>query len=78
MPTVRLTEEDEGKRVVASNGNELGVLADVRDGTPYVAPNPGVFERARAEFGWGEIDADAYPLETADVADVTDDEIHLQ
>lgn len=61
MSTVRPAEDDEEKRVVASNGNVLGVLADVRYGTPYVVPSPGVFERVRAEFGRGEAGEDAYP-----------------
>ena len=78
MPTVRPTEEDEGKRVVASNGNEPGVLAAVRGGTPYVAPNQGVLERPRAEFGWDEAGEGASPVGTTDVADVTGDGARLQ
>lgn len=36
-----------------------------------------IFESVRAEFGWGDPGEDAYPLETADVADLTGDEVHL-
>lgn len=78
MSTTRLTEEDEGKRVIASNGDEIGMIAEVREGTPYVETDPDVFEKVKAKFDWGEPEEDAYPLKTADVADVTDDEVHLR
>lgn len=77
MPPANLTEDDVGKHVVTSEGNELGMVAEVRGGTPYVEPNPSVFEKVKAQFDWGESDEDAYPLETADVAEVTDDEVRL-
>lgn len=78
MSTSRLTAEDEGKLVVASNGDEIGMIAEVRDGTPYVETDPNVFEKMKARFEWGEPGKDAYPLETADVAEVTDDEVRLR
>lgn len=73
-----LTERDEGKRVVTSDGTELGIVTEVRDGTPYVDADPDVFDRVKTKFDWGEPDEDDYPLETADVAEVTDDEVHLR
>lgn len=78
MSSTTLTEADEGKRVMTAEGNELGMVVEVREGTPYVEVDPNVFERVKAKFDWGEPGKDAYPLETADVATVTDDEVRLR
>lgn len=37
-----------------------------------------IFERARGEVGWDAPGEHASPLETADAADVTGDEVHLR
>ena len=78
MPPTHLTEEDEGKRVVTSDGTELGKITEVRDGTPYIDADPTVMETLKLEFDWDVPDEDDYPLETADVAEVTDETVHLQ
>jgi len=47
-------------------------------GTPYVAPNQGVLDRPRAEFGWDEAGEGVSPVGTTDVADATGDGARLQ
>jgi len=74
----RLTEDDEGKRIVTASGDELGTIVEVQEGTPYVDPDPDVLEEVQVAFDWGEPEDDAYPLPTVDVAEVTDDEVHLR
>lgn len=78
MSTTDLTEDDEGKRVVTDDGEEIGVVADVRSGTAYVEPDPGMFDTIKAKLDWGEPGEDTYPVGSGDVAEVTDDEIQLQ
>lgn len=78
MSTTRLTEDDEGKRVVSTDGEKIGMVAEVRSGTAYVDPDPGMFDQIKAKLNWGDVDEDTYPLNADDVAEVTDDEIRLR
>ena len=78
VPPTHLTEQDEGKRIVTSNRTELGEIVEVRNGTPYIDPNPDTLERLKTKFDRGEPDEDAHPLKTVDVAEITDDEVHLR
>ena len=73
-----LTDEDEGKRVVNANGDEIGMVSEVRGGTAYVDPDPGMTDRIKSKLGWGEGDADDYPLDREKIEEVTGDEIRLR
>lgn len=75
---VDLTEEDEGKRVVADDGTEIGVVTEVRGGTAYVDPDPSLLESVSAALGWGDRDEGARPLGEEQVGAVTDDEVRLR
>ncbi|KTG11061.1 hypothetical protein AUR64_07040 [Haloprofundus marisrubri] len=77
--TITFTERDEGKRVVDATGTEAGRVVDVRHGTAYVDPDPSVFETLKAKLGWETADeaSGAYPLQAAEVQEVTDDEVRL-
>lgn len=79
MSTVTFDEDDVGKRVVNADGEDIGMIVDVRHGTPYVDPNPGTWEKMKAKLGWtDDEDEEEYPLQDDQVAEVTDDEVHLQ
>lgn len=78
MSTTRLTEDDEGKTVVSANGEEIGMITEVRGGTAYVDPDPGMFDTVKAKLDWGDVDEDTYPLQADHVANVTDDEVRLR
>jgi hypothetical protein len=78
MATTSLTEDDEGKSVVTTNGDEVGIITEVRAGTAYVDPDPSTFDSIKAKLDWGDADQDAYPLDASQVADVTDDEVRLR
>ncbi len=78
MSTTQLTEDDEGKKVVSTDGDEIGRITEVRDGTAYVDPDPGMFDTVKAKLNWGDAGEDSYPLEADHVADVTDNEIRLR
>lgn len=78
MSTNQLTERDEGKHVVTTDGDEVGMVAEVRGGTAYVDPDPGMFDTIKAKLNWGDVDDETYPISTDDIAEVTDDEVRLR
>jgi hypothetical protein len=71
------TEDDVGKPVVDSRGETVGLVEEIRAGTAYVDPEPGLVDRIKAALDWGEADEDAYPLERDQIKRITDDEIEL-
>lgn len=77
MSTSQLTEEDEGKRVVTSTGDEVGMITEVRGATAHVDADPGMFDSIKAKLDWEDTDKDTYPLDASNVAEVTDDEVRL-
>lgn len=78
MSTATLTEDDEGKRVVTTDGDEVGIVAEVRGGSAYVEPDPGMFDTIKAKLDWGDAGEDTYPVGTDDIAEVTDNEVRLR
>lgn len=74
---VTLDNGDEGKRVVDSNGVEVGVVVEVDAGRAYVEPDPNALEEIGSKFGLSGADEETFPIEDSDVQAVTDDEIRL-
>jgi hypothetical protein len=72
-----ITEGDEGKRVVDSDGNDVGIVKSVETGTAYVDPDPGITDTVMSKMGWGDPDRETYPLDSGKVDTVTGDEIRL-
>ena len=72
-----LTTEDEGKFPVDSEGEQLGVVTAVEDGTAYIEPDPSLTEAVTQAFGWGDADADDIEVPPAAVDTVTDEEIRV-
>jgi hypothetical protein len=78
MTSPRFSDDDVGKPVVRANGHTVGRVVEVRDGTPYVEPDPGILDTVRATLGWGDPgDEEAFPLRSEQIDSVTDDEIRL-
>lgn len=75
---ITLTEDDEGKRVSNANGDEIGRVVEVKHGTAYVEPDPGLTDTLLAKLGWAESDEDSYRLDPDRVESVTDNEIRLK
>lgn len=73
--TRSITEHDEGKRVV--DGEIVGIVSAVRNGTAYVDPDPGITGTIRSKLGWESVDDEDYPLRHTRIDAVTDDEIRL-
>jgi len=72
-----VSDDDQGKPIVDSNGEKIGIVSEVRAGTAYVDPDPGVTDTVMSKLGWGDSDEDDYPLPGSEIAVVTDDEIRL-
>lgn len=72
-----LTEADEGKEVVNSDGDMIGRVVKVEHGKAHVDPDPGLTDTIRSKLGWGDDDQDDYVLNTSSIERVSDDEIHL-
>jgi len=72
-----IREGDEGKAVVRGD-DKVGIVTEVRAGTAYVDPDPGLTDKLKAELGWADAGEDTYPLQEAAIDTVTDDEIRLK
>ena len=77
LPMVTLDNDDEGKRVVDSNGVEMGVVVEVDAGRAYVDPDPNMLDEIGSRFGISSADEETFPIEDSDVQSITDNEIRL-
>lgn len=69
--------DDVGKPVVVSGGDQIGMVTEVEGDTAYVDPHPGMTEKIMAKLGWGDRDSQDLPLEADRIAVITDDEVQL-
>lgn len=72
-----ITEEDEGKPVVGAEGQELGMVEEVRGNTAYINPEPGLVDRIRSKLGWGDADEEDYTIDEQSIDQITEDEVRL-
>jgi len=77
MAHTELTDDDEGKKVVNADGDEIGVISGFRGGQAYVDPDPGLTDKIMSTLGWTDVDEDDYALDTDQVEAVTDDEVRV-
>ena len=79
MSTAQITDDEVGKKVVAGDGDEVGIVSAVEHGTAYVDPDPSLTTKLKTTLNWDDHDEDEdYPLQEASVETVTDDEIRLR
>lgn len=78
MAQTDLTNDDEGKRVVGSNGEEIGMVTEIENDTAHVDPDPGMTDAIRSKLGWEDSDQQDYVLQGDRIGTVTDDEIRLK
>jgi len=78
MARTKLTEDDQGKRVVNAKGKEIGMISDFRNGAAYVNPDPGITDSIRSKLGWGDAGDEDYRLESRRVERVDDDKVFLK
>jgi len=72
-----ITDDDEGKKVIGADGEEVGRVVEVSHGTAHVDPDPGVSDTIMSKLGGGDSGDEAYPLQEERIESVTDDEIRL-
>ena len=75
---VIVDESVEGMRVLNEQGENVGIVTAVRNGTAYVDPDPGIAETLMSKLGWSDADADDYPLPEESIERITDDAVHLR
>ena len=72
------TDDEEGKRVVNENGEEIGIIERVEGDTAHVNPDPNITDSIKSKLGWGDADEETYALDTGTVEAITDDEIRIR
>ena len=76
-----LTRDEEGKRVVDTNGKEIGVVDEVGVGVAYVEPGPELPESIKSRLSRDRDVAggmERYELDEDYIDEITNDEIRLQ
>lgn len=73
-----LSDSAVGKEVVDEDGETIGIVSEVKHGTAYVDPDPGITDTIKAKLGWEDADDEDYPLQDAAIGTVTDDKIKLR
>ena len=76
-----LTVDDEGKRIVNTNGKEIGVVETVEMGVAYVEPGPEMADSIKSRLRRDRDVADGmenYQLDEDHIDEITDDELRLQ
>lgn len=73
-----LTTQDEGKVVIAGNGDRIGTVAEVRGEEVWVDPDDDVMHNLKERTGWDVTDRnDEVSIQPEAIAEVTDEEVRL-
>lgn len=72
------SSDDEGKRVVTADGDEVGTVEQTAGSMAHIRPNENLSRSVRRRLGWSEEGEETYELETSNVEEITDDEIRLK
>jgi len=70
-----VTKRDEGKPVIDANGDYLGTVERVEDGTAFVDPHEDIPALAKRVLGWRE---GVCTLTNIRIDAITDERIHLR
>ncbi|WP_121741305.1 hypothetical protein [Natronorubrum halophilum] len=76
-----LTVDDEEKRVVNTNGEEIGTIDEVGTGVAYVEPGPEMAESIKSRLRRDRDVAggmERYHLDEDHIEEITGDEVRLQ
>ena len=75
--TANVSEEDEGKPVIDANGDRVGTVDEVEDGTALVDPAAEVDPMLTRIFGWID-DRDVLRVSEQSIDTVTDSQVRLR
>lgn len=70
-------DDDEGKRVVTADGDEIGTVSRAEESRLHIKPAENLSRSVRRRLGWSE-DEDDYVLRKSKVDSIAGDEIHLK
>ena len=73
-----ITDGDQGKSVIDRNGDHVGIVSDVSDGTAYVEPDDDVPGALKSKLGWGASEKDEYALREDAIDEVTEEAVRLR
>ncbi|NEU57274.1 PRC-barrel domain containing protein [Halorussus sp. MSC15.2] len=68
-----ITEADQGKQIVGTDGESIGTVMKVDAGVVHVNLDSDLPESVKRRFDWG--DEEDYTLQETEVESVTDDEV---
>jgi sporulation protein YlmC with PRC-barrel domain len=75
--TVTPTDDDVGKEVVNTHGDELGMVVDVESNQMYVDPHASLTDKIRTALGWSDHDEDSYRVDNESIVRIEDDQVVL-
>lgn len=75
--TASVTAEEEGKPVIDANGERIGTVRRVDDGTALVEPGAEINPTVTRALGWFD-EPDVVPLREQSINTITDSVIHLR
>lgn len=78
MARMHITDDEQGKDVVTTSGDRIGMVKEVRDGRAYVDPDPGITDAIRSKLGWGQSESGDYELTEDRVESITDHEVKVK
>lgn len=73
-----VTEDDEAKRVLDGDGERIGIVDEVEDGTAYVDPDAGIDAELESKLGWGPTQRATYPLRHDAIEAVDEEAVRLR
>ena len=73
----KIDEDDLGKLVVDTVGMELGIVAEIDQGTAYIDPEPGLVSKLRVRLGVGDAGRRPAALHENRITEVTDEVIRV-
>lgn len=76
--TRNFKDEDEGKRVVTADGDEIGTIEMASGSMAQVKPSSNLSQSVRRRLGWAEDGEDTYELQTSKVDSIESDEVRLK
>ncbi|WP_266081128.1 hypothetical protein [Haladaptatus caseinilyticus] len=73
-----LSSEDEGKFLMDAEGEQLGIVSEVKGDTAFVDPDPSIPEAWLEVLGWSSADEDHLSVPADSIETVTDKEVRLR
>jgi len=76
--TRNFRSEDEGKRVVTADGDEIGTIEKTSGSMAHVKPSENLSQSVRRRLGWAEEGEETYELQTSNVDSIESDHVMLK